>query len=918
MRNRQHICTWILLLCSLAATSQVQYLEYFNDTLGGSLDYIYDYVEVEDGILVSGRSDFDGLEHPVILKLDLAGDVQWSTLNSVVQGTTQCRGIYFDTYEDGWIYAIYYEGSAPNRFFWKVDPDSGIVAWTTPFYPTNFRGDVLSDYDSTTFLDVHHVTQQNVRLALIDKATGDSLSTYQLNLSGFSVKLTVDASKNLYTAQNATITKYNRKDLNQIIWQNSYLLGNYPINEVHRVYIDDIGGLYVFGRDGGSFGHGGGIVARVDPQTGALIWKAVLAGSSVSIADMVDRDGYIFATYRHTLVGSGSYNFRTGKVHKETGVVEWMSSAWITPVGSPASHSGNGEAGLSLDIDCSGDLLVTGYYGDANYGPEQWGLVKLDGSTGSVIYDNTITNDLAFYDNYSVGKASCIFGDYSTLLGHLEDTALQIPIPMFATIDSATGAVDILKRIDGSRTAYSETSAIKHYSDTTFVLKQVGNQVVVEHYLGDTLNWLSVVSGALNHQTGNISVTNTKVFVSHYMVPADGIGSPSYVYLSELSRISGALVTFDSIAIGSTKVKPIELLAEGTDAYLLYASNDSLYYSHWNGSALSTSAIVEYHAGHFSWEGNYHRTIIKSTVNLWYFGADAVIEINKQSGAVTPVLNYSLLNAYDLDVVADSIFVAGSNSTGNPTLLIFDQATTSIIWQYSYPEQGFIGGVQQSGAGFLAVAGDLDNDLFIGMLDLTASNEEWRYIEDPLSTTGGSFLDMDINLASGNIAAGGYRLNVDSATDAILRFVSLAGDTNFIWEGYDQFDDKSYTKTVAFGTDSVCWAGGSHSKTSYSKAGFMLLVKPAVPDTTLGVQSLGFSGGSFMIYPNPSAGAINIVGIEGFYSYQVYSAFGQSVLEGTTIGDNRSIEVAALSTGLYLIELRNGTTRISRQFVIQR
>lgn len=95
----------ILLSCSLTGQVQVSEVQFFSDTLGGNLDYVFQTEKVSDGIIISGKEIIGSIEQPVILKVNLNGEVVWSTLNSVQIGTTDdCVKFSFMISDDGFIY----------------------------------------------------------------------------------------------------------------------------------------------------------------------------------------------------------------------------------------------------------------------------------------------------------------------------------------------------------------------------------------------------------------------------------------------------------------------------------------------------------------------------------------------------------------------------------------------------------------------------------------------------------------------------------------------------------------------------------------------------------------------------------------------------------------------------------------------
>jgi hypothetical protein len=67
------------------------------------------------------------------------------------------------------------------------------------------------------------------------------------------------------------------------------------------------------------------------------------------------------------------------------------------------------------------------------------------------------------------------------------------------------------------------------------------------------------------------------------------------------------------------------------------------------------------------------------------------------------------------------------------------------------------------------------------------------------------------------------------------------------------------------------------------------------------------------IYPNPSAGLLRVeCGLSAF-SYQIYNAEGAVVLNGT----DQDIDLSSLRSGIYYIQLSDGTNLSSRTKIIK-
>ncbi|WP_442787762.1 reprolysin-like metallopeptidase [Flavobacterium suncheonense] len=70
----------------------------------------------------------------------------------------------------------------------------------------------------------------------------------------------------------------------------------------------------------------------------------------------------------------------------------------------------------------------------------------------------------------------------------------------------------------------------------------------------------------------------------------------------------------------------------------------------------------------------------------------------------------------------------------------------------------------------------------------------------------------------------------------------------------------------------------------------------------------------FKLYPNPVKGDIlNLSNLDGTISYRIYSMTGQQIANGNT--ETNSINVSALKSGIYTIEVTDGMTVASKRFI---
>ncbi len=86
------------------------------------------------------------------------------------------------------------------------------------------------------------------------------------------------------------------------------------------------------------------------------------------------------------------------------------------------------------------------------------------------------------------------------------------------------------------------------------------------------------------------------------------------------------------------------------------------------------------------------------------------------------------------------------------------------------------------------------------------------------------------------------------------------------------------------------------------------------------ISSTGVTDGAnnVKIFPNPTTGSINIVLLQGVWSYTIVNVLGQKVAEGSVSPQRYQVDFD-LANGTYIIELKEdfGTGHINKRFVVQ-
>lgn len=911
---------FILVLLTYLAKGQVVNRSYFSDTTVGAIDYIFDYKEVVDGIIISGRVEDSTFHEPLIVKLNISGDVEWSTLNTFSSQSSNCSNFLFELFDDGFIYATSMEYNWPNqnKKMWKVNASTGVVSWVTNFYATNNSVMHLADYDSTSFVVACNDNLNKAAIAIMSKLTGDTILTKTFGQNTNNQDIEVDDNKNIYYSKNGELRKFNLNDLNQLIWLRTYGELDDELEIIHRIYLDQYDDVYLFGHDNSSFGHGSGNVVKVDNQTGISIWDTVAAWNNLSITDLVDINGKLYPTYRHTLVGGGTYKFKTAQIDKTTGNIDWWSSEMMTPIiGYP---SGDEQAAMSLDIDCSGDLYLTGYHGDANYGPEDWGIMKLNGQDGTKLYDLTISRDTLIKNDLSIGKVSCVFGDTPVFIGHQEDSSGLAIDPYYVRINPTSGVVTNKRRLGGEYQYISKTVDIIRNGNTTNILKQIGNAVVVEQYdVNNNLQWTQEFIDSNIVKVGQMKLGSGSIFFTCYR-PSNDTVPPYYtsntdkLFLYQLDGSNGNILSKDSIQFGNAVVFPYELEVDNNNAFVFYTENGLNYYQKWNGS-FSGANLLETSGSNVNYASEVNLVLDYTSNTYLAAGTDSIYSIDKTSLQKTAVYGYvNSRNYHFILMLGDSLYLVGNNQNNDQLITVINTNGMVQVWEQSYQPNGTLYKIITDVSNNLYVSGSTNNISILHQLSSLNGTINWTYTDNSLLYQNTIPYDIALNEDKGELYIAGAQLNANGSSDVLITALNLQGDTLFTMFEPDQIGKTSQANTLALMLDTTIWVGGSYNTISEAKQGFIYVLK----DTTsvqVGVEKHEKLENVF-IYPNPAQNLIIVKGLNARYDYSIYDTMGKLVQQEFGMVSFQ-IDIGKLSKGFYLIRLtqdqNNKVVKLSKQ-----
>jgi hypothetical protein len=905
------IIKFILLICLLSSTtafSQPEEIHSFADTSGGYFKTIFMDTKVADGIIIAGLHNVNNTLQPVIVKLNVAGEVVWSaTTPSPLPPSTYWPNMTFKLFEDGYVYASCYQYLS-LQLLWKVNAQTGEVAWIVPFASNNDPVRAFTEIDSTRFAAVYET-----QLAIFNKATGTMIQQSQFNTTGaYYCNTALDDFGNLYLSFNDQVRKYNGTDLNQILWQRSYLDGSASnhLDEIHQMHLDSSGDIYLMGRNGNTFNNGDGLIARIDPFTGDLVWKVIAVSGDIHITDFVDRNGCIYATYQHSLV-SGSASWQTARVAKNTGQVLWSINHYVTPQANASTDITLGQAALSLDIDCNGDVYQTGYYGSANYAPGNWGIMKLNGADGTKLYDLTIAEDSTAEDNESEGIVVALFGNTPVILGQVEIGSTYESKSLYVSINPVNGTIVSRHDIMAGYSNPSYVADIQNDGSSTFELKQVGFALKVKHHLNGNPTWEAAIPGSDITFGKKLAVSTSSVYVFGRKVLSSAT-SPFYqqatnqLALYKIDRTNGTIQNTQLISAIPSNSRPLELVADNAKSYLFYSKGDSIYYRSWNGTSLSSELLLD-SLSQYQFSSENMSIIHNEAARLIVATGSGVYQIDKSTMVKTPFLAYPQpMEITSVSGTGDTLYIAG-RSGADALAASINLTDQSINWLTTYPTADNFTRISTDGY-FLYVSATDGSMESVRQLALADGAENWTQ-----TIAGGGNTVSSLTLTPANnhdyVVVGGKITEPTGGSNAFITLISYGGTLleNYLLD--DELGADSYLSTSAAVNDSSIWIGGMYNTAVQPKSGRIFSVAYTAPAV---IQTLNDS--ACYSYTWPATGATYTT--SGVYSQTITNPVADTVLNlNLTILSSSTSSITVGSPAAYIWPVNGQTYTTSGTYV---
>ena len=886
------------ILGSFTLVGQFVEKQYFYDTIGGGLDYIHDHIQQEDGIILSGYKGSFTNAVPVILKLDLNGDVIWSTASQYIPDSIPNSKFNIYLLSDNFIYGFSTENSwsVYPRTFWKVNSQTGEISYTIP-YSNNVTFEssepIITDFDDTTFYLKH-----GNRIQLVAKSTGailqESLGTYDLQC---------DKNHNLYGIGSNSITKFNGNNLSQPIWIRNYT--EFGLDALHHLYIDDYGDLFVFGRNGGTFSAGNGIVMKINKQTGSKIWVCTVQNLSntddteedVRIIDFKDAGGRIYATYQHAFTGGGNKKYVTAKINKINGSLIWLSQLGIDNTGFTSPSQGR--SALSLDVDCSGNIYQTGYYDSPNYGPGMWGSMKLNGTNGAKLFEFTVSEDTTSSEELSTGLGVFAFGDNVAFLGHGQTDVNSYSVtPLFVKVDSNNGDIVVKKPIGGPLKGFASTLKVARRGNILYMLKQSGISVTVEAFneQREPIWVYTFVNDSIITYGDQLVLTdNSIVFTAHQPISTGGTN----LVITRLNRFTGGLIAQDSMLAEQDDLVPYEIEADESSSYVFAKTIDSLFYSKISSGQISPLSYLDDATNLNGYEGEVNQVLNDNLDSLIVLGANGFLSIQKNSLALQFIEAYSEAAYYtSFNVRNDTLVLSGKTALGEQIITLTQRANWNSIWSNTYASNGAFVKTVFGENDVIYAAGTENGNLNVRRILFSTGIEEWTYSTDNTLYPNAKVLDIAYNPFKNYITIAGLNSPSGNFSNALIQLLSEEGDTIFTWFGNDDLQSKSRANSVVVTADSLVCVGGAYNQFITTYEGFVFYLDSISEPIDYTDINETASESNCIIYPNPATNEVFISGLQSPYSYEIHNLTGDLIQKRNAITDKR-IDLSLFASGAY-------------------
>lgn len=473
-----------IILCANSAFSQLTF-ETYSDTEPKPDGVVTVAKREGNAVYIAGVSTTTCAVAPFVAKMSLDnGETLWSTTSdaSTASDYTEVatRWGYYTIDKIGIIDDAVY-AYLPNRIYglpcelWKINKQTGKILWRID--ATNIRNS--NNADKNYFLKLSSTQILVAQQYVINTTTGAIENKFVP--ANYVYVLGNSADGDLYMMSGSNILKVHNLD-----WATATTVAVVPSGGGTGRVVELDGGKKLL--------RVAGDISLIDLTTKTVLWNVVGYEGWPNAGDFVVKGNYLYVNWLPTYLGDGS-ELRpphTSKIDLVTGERLWKASPKYSTTTRPGSTNIGSGTALALDVDDAGDVYTTGYanatddYGD-------FGVMKLSGTDGTVLWDELIT-DHDYFDKYGDGRGIFVYNNKPYAVGNVVATSSQFlpgdssgPGPYgnnitIAALNATTGAQEGRFMFYGSKIESSDPGVATRYQSYLITAQTQGRRVLLTKY----------------------------------------------------------------------------------------------------------------------------------------------------------------------------------------------------------------------------------------------------------------------------------------------------------------------------------------------------------------------------------------------------------------------------------------------------
>ncbi len=874
------------MLISTGIAQQIKDKTYYFDQAHEFLNYIDDYKELPDGILIAGRIGTYYNSNSVILKINFNGQLIWSTKDTAPLEYNMNGKIEFEAFESHHVYGISIRGDQNSDYHadvWKLNMDNGRFEWSNTYTNIINWGYEVLDYDSN-YLICAFQNSDGHKLRVLDKVDGHLEDSTSFDAIYLTLDIEKDINGNVYFLTDNELTKFSGRQWDQEIWNRSYSHLDVELGKLHELYIDKYDEVYLFGESDFSSSYRS-VIIKVNTHTGFSLWAKRLYGIHNNwLKSFIDDADKLYTTYQNEINGNGSFNLKV--LDKQTGQIEQDTIYSIEVLGDPNGLS-NGASAFSLDKDCNGDIYFTGYYGGGNNGPGAWGILKVDGNSYNKLYDLTITKDSLNVDGSSIGLGCLIVDDVPIFLGHQDSSQSETPEAHMVSIDPTDGQIEMKIHISGENLEKSLVKELIRDEHNTYTFIQEGAFLTIEKYNKfENIIWENTVSNSY-FNAGQMETDIDYMFATMYNLNRDSIAvnnnneSLNWMLIKQIDLFSGDVEFTDSIPFNGQKGFSYEIEVDQDEAYIFFTRNDSNYCARWKEDTIDSIVFLELSSDQLLYQGRKDLVLEKDANTYLTLGSQNVYSLNKADMTLTNTWNYPTDRTYYYGKIqGDSLFMVGHDVNNMSIVTCLNINGMTVLWEEMYEQNESLYNLQIDTTNHIFVTGLQNNALVIREIVPQNGSSVWEYVSNPILGSKSIPHDFIYNKHQNKLVVTGTKDYLNGYSNLFISTVSIQGDLLFDYEENNGLEGRNYGNAIAVVNDSITWVGGQIHTISKPKSGVIYsIVDTLIEDNTSNISQVEYGSNkhNVFVYPNPTSKVLHIDGVERF-DYIIHDNIGRLIV----------------------------------------